>query len=259
MKIIQSLQNELLKNIKTLHSSKGRCANNLFIAEGLRTILGLIDSKFYNKSELKYLFYTPQALNLAEEISSKIQLFWPSIDLILLTEATMAKISVLDSPAGILGVFTIPKLNPTITPLTSGAVLAQISDPGNMGTLIRTAAAMGYQTVVIVEGADPWSPKVIQATAGTIGQVNIFKLSWPELLQHKQNLALCALVIKNGSNPKDLALDQSLLVIGNEAHGLPQDWIASCEQSMTIPMPGETESLNAAIAGSIALYVSKFN
>lgn len=253
MKTILSLQNELIKKVKSLHTPKGRHEHNLFIAEGLRTIQGLISGKL----EPKYLFYTPQTQELAEQIGPLILQNWPQTTLILLTNAVMAKISTLETPAGILAVFAIPQINPITTTLTPGAVLAQISDPGNMGTLIRTTAAMGYQTVVIVEGTDPWSPKVIQASAGTIGSVNIFKLSWQELLAHKQDLVLCALVVKNGSHPQDLKLNKSLLVIGSEAHGLPNEWIATCEQVMTIPMPGGTESLNAAVAGSIALYLSK--
>ena len=65
---------------------------------------------------------------------------------------------------------------------TSGLVLAQISDPGNMGTLIRSGAAMGCSTVVIVEGTDPWGPKAVQASGGAIGKVHIIQTDWHELV-----------------------------------------------------------------------------
>jgi len=253
MKSILSLQNELIKQVKSLHNSKGRQEHGLFIAEGLRNIESLIAGK----SILKYLFYTENSSDLLEPAAAIISEKYPEAPLILIGPEVMHKISTAESPAGFLAVFAIPNVDQV--DLTPGVVLAQIADPGNMGTLIRTAAAMGYETVVVVEGCDPWNPKVVQASAGTIGDVNIFKLTWQELETQKKALKLCALVVKEGQNPKDLDFSHSLIVVGNEAHGLPDEWIANCEQQMTIPMPGNTESLNAAMAGGIALYLSKFN
>lgn len=87
--------------------------------------------------------------------------------------------------------------------------------------------------------------------------VNIFQWDWAELLEKKGDIPLCALVVSDGRPPHKLHNVESLLVIGNEAHGLPQEWIDACEQKITLPMPGNVESLNAAVAGSIALYLSK--
>jgi RNA methyltransferase, TrmH family len=126
-----------------------------------------------------------------------------------------------------------------------------------MGTLIRSCAAMNYKTVVCIKGTDPWSPKVVQASAGTIGMVNIFQVTWDELIQNKQNLNLCALVVSGGNKPQDIDLSNTLLVVGSEAHGIPDEWLGQCEQKLTLPMPGKTESLNAAVAGSIALYLAQ--
>lgn len=142
------------------------------------------------------------------------------------------------------------------TPLTAGIVLAKLSDPGNVGTLIRTAVAMNVHTVVCVETVDPYSPKVVQASAGTLAAVNLVQLSWDELMQQKGNLQLCALIVSGGKKPSELTNSNTLLVIGSEAHGLPNDWFHACETTMTIEMPGNAESLNAAVAGSIALYLT---
>jgi TrmH family RNA methyltransferase len=125
-----------------------------------------------------------------------------------------------------------------------------------MGTLIRSAIAMGIKSVVIVEGTDPWSPKVIQASAGTIIQANVFQIGWDQLIKNKKNLKLCALVVKGGKKPNQIDFKDILLVVGNEANGIPDNWLSKCEEKMTLPMPGNTESLNAAIAGSIALYLA---
>ena len=165
----------------------------------------------------------------------------------------MEKISTTKTPSGYLAVFTIPKQpQPTVE---RGIVLANITDPGNMGTLMRSAAAMNIKTVVVVDGVDPWSPKVVQASAGSVGTLTIYQCSWQELLKHKQEKKLCALVVKNGKAPQEHELNDVFLVIGNEAHGIPSDWLNDCELKCTLPMPGKTESLNAAVAGSIALYL----
>src|SRR5439155_4041882 len=116
-----------------------------------------------------------------------------SDNLIIVSDRVMNKISAATSPSGILGVFSIPphNINPIVPP---GIVLVNIADPGNMGTLIRTAAAVHITTVIIVGGADCFGPKVIQATAGTIAKVSLYILSWQELMLQKNNIPLCALI-----------------------------------------------------------------
>jgi TrmH family RNA methyltransferase len=167
----------------------------------------------------------------------------------------MQKISHATTSSGLLAVFTIPD-KPSLASIKPGLVLANLSDPGNAGTLMRTCAAMNVQCVVMVEGVDPWHPKVIQATAGTIAQLKIFQCTWQELVANKNNLTLHALTVSGGKAPEVIQANNALLVVGNEAHGLPEQWIADCDDAITIPMPGNTESLNAAVAGSIALYLT---
>lgn len=244
MKTISSIQNQEVKDIAQLQTAKGRREQNKFIAEGIRVCSTLISSKV----KLIQIYATHANKEYVYALASEEKVT-------LVTEQVMNKISASSSPSGILGVFTIPK-NPDLKNLTSGLVLSQISDPGNMGTLIRTCIAMGVKTLVKIEGADIWSPKVVQATAGTIGQVNIFEISWQELIKNKGSLKLCALVVFGGKNPQEIDFTDTLLVVGNEANGIPAEWVHDCQDKLTLPMPGNTESLNAAIAGSIALYLA---
>lgn len=234
MKIINSVSNPLIKKIVTLHTRDGRARENLCIVEGERAIETFLQAG----KQLVTLFVTEA---------------FKGENRVLVSDAVMKKISTATTPSGILGVFAIPE-NPQ-KPISSGIVLAQIQDPGNMGTLIRTAVALNTPTIVIVEGADPWSPKVIQASAGTIAQANIYRLSWQELVAQKKNLKLIALTVKNGKKLEELETRNSLLVVGNEANGLPTAWQDECDACATLPMPGNTESLNVAVAGSIALYI----
>lgn len=239
---ITSLINPLVKQVVDLHDKKGRLHYQQCIVEGVRACQTFLKAGI----PLYRLFVTE---TLLDAIPDQCQ----EHTLVLVTDRIMKKISTSNTPSGMLGIFGIPSaLAPDA--LSPGLVLAQVQDPGNMGTLIRTAVALNKKSIVIVEGVDPWSPKVIQATAGTLALAHIFQWSWHELLQYKRQLSLCALVVTDGMSPEQLDLQQSLLVVGNEAHGLPLAWQRDCDQKLTLPMPGGTESLNAATAGSIALY-----
>jgi TrmH family RNA methyltransferase len=244
MKQITSAQNPEIIAVAKLQQSKERAAQNKFTAEGVRTITTLIEGG-----------YQPTALYCTQELADQAQKIVAEKTICLVNNAIMNKISQSSTPSGIVAVFPIPS-KILWEKLSEGVVLAQISDPGNMGTLIRSAAAMGVKSVVIIEGTDPWSHKVIQSTAGTIAHVNIFQTNWPTLLKNKKNLTLCALVVAGGKKPERIATQKSLLIVGSEAHGLPQEWISDCDEKVTIPMPGNTESLNAGVAGSIALYLT---
>lgn len=241
MKVISSRDNQEVKHILSLQTPKGRKQEGQFVAEGTRVCKTLVENGY----KLISLYITE---NLFDEYKRVIKT--PHITLV--SEFVMQKISTAHTPSGFLGVFEIPSQKRT---LSAGIVLAHISDPGNMGTLIRTAAAMGIKTVICIESTDPWSPKVIQASAGAIAQVNIITMNWHDLIDAKKDLPLYALVVDSTKKPEEVTNRNCLLVIGSEAHGIPAEWISDCDEKVTIPMPGKTESLNAAIAGSIAMYV----
>jgi TrmH family RNA methyltransferase len=242
MKIITSRANPEIKHVTALHTKKGRTVHNEFIAQGIRTCQTLIQNDY----KLIQLYVTEQYLQAAQAITEQIT---------IVANSVMEKISSTKTANGIVGVFTIPE-QPDFKKMESGLVLANITDPGNMGTLIRSTAAFGYKTVVVINGVDVWSPKVIQATAGTIALLNVFCTSWKTLVLNKKDIELCALVVANGTDPSKLDKSKKrLLVVGNEAHGLPDEQLTDCTEQVTIPMLGKTESLNASVAGSIGLYL----
>ncbi len=244
MKIITALTNPLIKKIVNLHTKEGRKAHNLCIVEGERAVKTFLTSPL----KLETLCVTEEAYS---SIAHHLAL---SNKIIIVSPAVMKKISTATTPSGIVGIFQIPR-NPS-KPLAQGIVLAQIHDPGNMGTLIRTAVALHFSTIVIVEGVDHRSPKDIQSSAGNIAHTSVYQLTWHELLQQKNACTLIALTVSNGQSLESLDTHNSLLVVGNEANGLPDAWQAQCDAKATLPMPGNTESLNAAVAGSIALYIA---
>ena len=243
---ISSVQNETIKQIVQLHSAKGRTQHRQFIAQGLRVCTTLAQSNI----KLVHTYATKEMLADAQSIASHTPIT-------LVTDAVMRKISTSTTPAGIICIFDIPSIPAWDMLITPGLVLVGLSDPGNIGTLIRTAAALAIKTIILIETADVWNPKVIQASAGTIGMVNIVTCTWQELIAHTRNkkISLSALVVRDGKKPQDIKNKNTLLVVGSEAHGLTAEQQADCDQLITLPMPGGTESLNAAIAGSIALYL----
>lgn len=243
-KTINSLTNPLIKHVVTLHTTKNRLESQQFIAEGFRAISTIIKAgnRPFNLFVIEDLLYDAQQLVADSNI-------------VVVSSAVMEKISTAHSPSGLLATFKIPQ-QPSLTLLNAGIVLAQVTDPGNMGTLIRTAAAMNKKTVICIETVDPWNPKVVQATAGAIGNVSIFRLSWQDVMRNKKNIPLYALVASEGQHPDDLNLSNALIVVGSESHGIPEEWVNECDAKITLPMPGNFESLNAAVAGSIALYLA---
>ncbi len=244
MKSITSLINPDVKYITSLHSAKGRAQHNQFIAEGIRVCQTLLESSL----KLSRLYATHAMLDQAKLMVNDED------RIVAVSAKVMEKISTSVTPSGIMAVFAIPK-PADLADLGAGVVLAHIADPGNMGTLIRSAAALGARNVVTIEGADVWSPKVVQATAGALGAVKIFRCTTEELLEQKGELKLNALVVEGGASVESASRKDCLLVVGNEAHGIPHDLLVACDQEITLSMPGKIESLNAAVAGSIAMYM----
>lgn len=244
MKIITSPDNALVKKALKFKNPRNREEHARCLVEGSRAVETFLKSPY----KLNRIYITQKNLEWA-------QTHCPEESIVLISDQIMQKISSTTSPSGIVGAFDIPEERP-LSELRPGIVLANLQDPGNVGTLIRTATALN-QSVVLIDGVNPYNQKVIQATAGTLAQAHLFRTSWQELVQHKGSLSIAGLVVE-GATPIQKILDASkprLIVVGNEAHGILPEWQKDCDELITLPMPGNTESLNAAIAGSIALYM----
>jgi len=141
-----------------------------------------------------------------------------------------------------------------------GVVLAvhEVRDPGNMGTMIRTADAAGAEGVLTVgDCVDLYAPKVVRAAAGAMFHLPLVAVSEAELLawSRETGAVLVATVVQDGTPLPEAELpERCAILIGSEAHGLPEALLTACQVRVTIPMPGRAESLNAAIAAGILLY-----
>ena len=242
IKTITSLDNAEVKHVVQLHKKKYRDQVQQFIAEGYKACLTLAQSTI----KMKALYVTEPAMQLYD-----ISAF--PVDPRIITDKVCDKMTASSTPSGVIGIFEIPYHDFEVA--APGIVLAQVQDPGNMGTLLRSAAAFGITNVYCLQTVDPYHPKVIQATAGTLHTLRIFQTEWDMLTNFKtEHMNLCSLVPTGGAHPNTLDKQNTLLVVDNEAHGIPQEWIAASDCKITIPMPGNTESLNAAVAGSLGMY-----
>ncbi len=126
-----------------------------------------------------------------------------------------------------------------------------VSDPGNLGALIRTAASFGWGFAYTKGSADPWAPKSIRAGAGGQFQTAVARL---ESLDQLSDWTMVATVVRDGVAPHEVTGRPVALLVGEEAHGLDPVVVEAAAYRLTVPMSGPTESLNAAVAAGIAVY-----
>ncbi len=179
-----------------------------------------------------------------------------------ISEQASKTLSDTKSPQGIYAVCDIPDLSLNdITVNSFAIVLDRISDPGNVGTIVRTAAAFGADVVISLAGsADIWSGKVVRSTAGAFAEVNILSgVTEEELLNWLESSGLESLALA-GTGDTDLnslQLDKPhVWLVGNEAGGLTKTLLDSSNKTVRIPMSPNVESLNAAMAVGICAFAS---
>ena len=251
--VIQSDQNIAIKRVRKLQRKKYRDAAGQFIIEGRNLVWEacrkdividtlLIAEDFPAESWTEGLRASGTRVYRVEQ-----HLFER------LTEA--------ENGAGLLAVVNYPEVNDAVLARPGGCivVLDRLQDPGNIGTIIRTAVAAGYDAVVSLKGtADIFSRKVLRATAGMIFDIPIFRIDNPEeLLEMLKRYGKRAVVtVPEGGVPYyDVNLsDNVALIVGNEGNGISEMLKNSADERVTIPMCGEIESLNAAISAAILMY-----
>lgn len=173
---------------------------------------------------------------------------WPHP--VVVEEAVMRKLAGTETPRGPVAVMEIPAFAglPTDRHIL---VVWGLADPGNVGTIIRAAAAFGLGVAVGPDSADPWSPKTLRAGAGGHFHTTVSSIEGLNDLPGP----VAATLVDGGVDPRHLGDGPWAVLIGSEAHGLDADVIEQSDATVTIPMPGGTESLNAATAAGIIAYV----
>ena len=183
----------------------------------------------------------------------------PGARLVEVPADVLAGVSTQDSPQGVLAVCRAPSLAPPER-LERGRwlVLDGVQDPGNVGTMWRTADAFGAAGLILLPGcADPFSPKAVRASMGACFRLGVWECTLEELtgLVSRSRLPLYAAAL--GENTRDVAaadLTNCALVIGSEGRGVSAGVLAACDQTLKIPMTDRCESLNAAVAAAVVLW-----
>ncbi len=172
-------------------------------------------------------------------------------DLVLVDETGLARVAGTKSPRGPVAVIEIPS-QPTLG-LKHVLVAWGVGDPGNLGTMIRTAAGFGWSFAYTEGTADPWAPKVLRAGAGAHFRTGVVTVKSVDELHGLGYLTL-ATVVAGGEDPLAVGRGPYAVLIGDESSGLPAGVAAEAGQRITLPMPGGIESLNAATAAAIFVY-----
>jgi len=239
--VITSLDNEKVKKYKKLKKRKYRDQYKQYIIEGKHLVL-----EAYKMGALEELI-------LCEE-----EEFMLPIPHVYVTKEILKKISDMDSPSTIMGLCTKNDRDEILG--SKILILDEIQDPGNLGTIIRSAVAFGIDTIVLSENTvDLYNPKVLRATQGMIFHSNIIMRNSCEIVTLLQNLDIpvYGTDVVSGVDVKNLGKKEKekfALVVGNEGNGVRQEVKSMCDKNLYIPMKDGVESLNVAIATSILLY-----
>ena len=263
--MITSVQNPLVKRLHQLLEKKGREEQKRFLIEGAH----LVEEAFHSGAEVVTVLYDPKreidpaCLRVLGDNEGGIQILTASSNV-------LAKLSETKSPQGIVA--EVKRRDDDWNSWISQSLvekkqlllllLDEIQDPGNLGTILRTAEAAGVDAVVLGKGCvDLYNGKVIRSTMGAVFRLPIFTLSLPEFADQWKEMGGKLLVtsLSEGSSPYDTATytGRTAIVIGNEGRGVSQAMLERADEKLYIPIYGRAESLNAAVAAGILVYEAR--
>jgi len=252
MKTISSRQNPLIKDLHLLATSASeRRQQTKTVLDGVH----LVQAAIAHGVSLDLVCVSDRGYQTAE-IAALIDVLEPLTSCIYLPDAVFNHISPTDTPAGILAVIKLPPETPIKTTASSCVVLESVQDAGNLGTILRTAAAAGIETVFLSEGcAQAWSPRVLRAAMGAHFLLSIYeKVDITELLAGYKGLSV-ATSLDGARNLYEVNLRQPIAwLFGSEGQGLSVNTMALAQQKVMIPMAQGVESLNVAAAAAVCLF-----
>ncbi len=256
---ITSLTNDTVKAVRALHMRKERETTGLFLAEGLKFIGEALDQGRTPKTLLVGMEARPHALL----DRAKAETLAAGGEIVVVTHPILEKISRRENPQTVLAVFEqqytpLDALTPQSAPCW--VALEQVRDPGNLGTIIRTADAAGCGGVILIgDCVDPFSVEAVRATMGSVFAVKIVRTSVAEFLAWRRGWpgSVVGTRLDATVDYRSAALQRpSLILMGNEQAGLTDDLAAACDVNVKIPMRGRADSLNLAIATGIMVYAA---
>lgn len=254
--IITSSSNKLVKDMKLLYKKKNRWELREFFIEGIRSV----EQCMRSGGVIKHIFYSEELLNdegmrLVEELKNM------DLNTVHISDSLFKSISDTESPQGILAVVQMIEydLRDVLNENNFLVLLDRVQDPGNLGTIIRTADAFGANGIVVTDGCvDVYNPKTVRATMGSIFQipvVHIGDISEAIELLKNENIKIIASSLDTDTYSYDMDFKRDCaLVIGNEGSGISREVLEQSDHLVKIKMTGKAESLNAGIASGVLMY-----
>ncbi|WP_296083912.1 RNA methyltransferase [uncultured Agrobacterium sp.] len=261
VKEVTSLANPIIKDIKNLTQKKGREESGTFMAEGLKLVIDALELGW----TIRTLVYAKAAKGkpLVEQAAVKTV---ASGGLVLeVSEKVISSITRRDNPQMVVGVFD-QKWKPLrdIRPAAGETYVAldRVRDPGNLGTIIRTADAAGASGVILVgECTDPFSLETVRATMGSVFAMPVARASVDEFLSWRKGAGVSVVATHLAGSVDYRTIDYKrkpvVLLMGNEQSGLPPELSSQADQLARIPQQGRADSLNLAIASAVMLFEAR--
>jgi TrmH family RNA methyltransferase len=247
--VITSTQNQKLKLARSLMGrSKERHAAGAFVVEGVR----LVEEALAAGWPFQYALYVSGLSERGRELVRKLEV--KNVDVEPVADALLSSISETENPQGILAV-----LHHSTLPIPSSPdfllIADQVRDPGNLGTLLRTAAAAGVQAALLPpETTDAFAPKVVRAGMGAHFRLPIHHLGWDEIRPITRSMNIYLADMPGNPCWETDFRSPLALIVGGEAEGASEEARKLAGMAVSIPMPGKAESLNAGVAGAILLF-----
>lgn len=239
--VITSLENDKVKKYRKLQKRKYREEYNQYIVEGMHLVM-----EAYKSGVIE------EVILLEGEVISL------DVPCVYVTSDVMNKISTMDTPSTIIALCNKKSNNKIIGDKI--LLLDELQDPGNLGTIIRSAAAFNVSTIILSENTvDLYNPKVLRATQGMFNYINIISMDAKEAIEEikNRNIPVYGTNVECGSDVRELdntSKNTYALIMGNEGNGVRSEIAKMCDKNLYISMNNNVESLNVAIATSILLY-----
>lgn len=245
IKEITSSKNKTVCELKKLKQKKYREQSGMFLSEGYRNVLDSIHKK------------QPRMLVVDHSFTEPVPTL-ENTDIYCVSDAILKEICDTKTPQGIVAVFDIPKEKEISA--SSVLLLNGVSDPGNLGTILRTALASGFTDIIMDENcADVFAPKVVRSAMSAIFSLNLIRVKKLadsiSMLQEKGYTVYGAALTETAKSIYETSFsDKTAIMLGSEANGICDELLTTLNEVYIIPMDSGIESLNVAVAGGISMY-----
>lgn len=247
MDIINTTKNKKYKFIKSLHQKKTRISEGLFVVEGKKSVIDAIDSSY----EIKTIAMSESFYN--ENADS----FKTDAEIIVIGDMIFDGLCDTKTPQGVIAVLKMRDSDFMYDKSQLYVYCDNVSDPGNLGTIIRTADAAGFKGVLLSDGCtDPYNPKCVRSSMGSFFNIDVFEnFSHDKLISLRYETSLlCGALEGDSVKYTDVDFTQPcIIIVGNEANGVSQE-LLDASKHIIIPILGNAESLNVSIAAAIMMY-----